>query len=52
MTTANVRHTQSVREDYRKKRIEYYEAISAKGNNKKYLKGWVNRAKNCDKSFI
>lgn len=52
VTTANIRNTKSVREDYRKNRIAYYEAISKKGNNKKYLKGWIKRAETCDKIFL
>lgn len=52
VTTANVRHTLSVREDYRKARIAYYNGISSKGNNKKYLKGWIKRAETCDKVFL
>lgn len=52
VTTANVRHTKSVREDYRKARIAYYNGISTKGNNKKYLKGWIKRAETCDKVFL
>lgn len=52
VTTANVRHHPSVREDYRKARIAYYESISTKGNNKKYLKGWTKRARECDKAFL
>lgn len=52
VTTANVRHTLSVREDYRKARIAYYNEISRKGNNKKYLKGWIKRAETCDKVFL
>lgn len=52
VTTANVRHTLSIREDYRKARIAYYNGISSKGNNKKYLKGWIRRANECDKVFL
>lgn len=52
VTTANVRHTKSVREDYRKARIAFYQNISTKGNNKKFLKGWIKRANECDKQFI
>lgn len=52
VTTANVRHKLSVREDYRKARITYYNGISTKGNNKKYLKGWIKRAETCDKVFL
>ena len=52
VTTANIRHTLSVREEYRKARLRFYESISTRGNNKKFLKGWTNRAKTCDKAFI
>ncbi len=52
VTTANIRHAKSVREDYRKARIAYYNGISTKGNNKKYLKGWIKRAETCDKIFL
>lgn len=52
VTTANIRHTKSVREDYRKARIAYYNGIAKNGNNKKYLKGWIKRAETCDKDFV
>lgn len=52
VTTANLRHSKSLREAYRNARIAYYHTISKKGNNKKYLKGWVNRANECDKDFL
>ena len=52
VTTANIRHSKSLREAYRNARIAYYQSISKKGNNKKYLKGWVNRANECDKDFL
>lgn len=29
--------------DYKEERIEYYNYIATKRNNKKFLKGWVNR---------
>lgn len=50
-TTANIRHHKSVREDYRKNRIAFYEKIARKGNNQKFLKGWVRRANECDREF-
>ena len=52
VTTANIRNSKSLREAYRNARIAYYQSISKKGNNKKYLNGWVNRANECDKDFL
>ena len=52
VTTANIRNSKKWREAYRNASIAYYQSISKKGNNKKYLKGWVNRANECDKDFL
>lgn len=32
---------------YKQKRIEFYNQIALKGNNKKFLKGWLNRVESC-----
>lgn len=32
-------------------RREYYKSLSEKGNNKKFLKGWLNRISNCLNAF-
>lgn len=29
--------------NYKLKRVEYYNSVAAKGNNIKYLRGWINR---------
>lgn len=52
IATANVRHHKSVREDYRKNRIAFYQDIARKRNNQKFLKGWLKRANECDKDFL
>ena len=39
--TANVQ--KKVCDKYKERRKEYYMAISKKGNNVKYLKGWLRR---------
>lgn len=41
ITTANLKR--NVTEAYKERRKEYYMAVSKKGNNAKYLKGWLRR---------
>ena len=41
ITTANLKR--NVTEAYKEKRREYYKSIARKGNNAKYLKGWLRR---------
>ena len=38
--------TTNLVEAYKAKRIEYYYKVSLKRNNKKFLKGWINRVNN------
>lgn len=47
ITCANVRHHKSVREDYRKARIGYYNSIS-KDVQKKTLNSWIKRCGDID----
>lgn len=44
ITTANLKR--NVTEAYKEKRREYYKSIARKGNNRKFLKGWLNRVDN------
>lgn len=44
ITTANVKR--GVLEAYKMARVDFYVEISKKGNNKKFLQGWVNRVAN------
>ena len=45
ITKDNNKH--GVCEAYRNERRNYYKAIARKGNNSKFLKGWLNRVENC-----
>lgn len=45
ITTAN--NKKGVFEAYRNERRNYYRTIARKGNNSKFLKGWLNRVDNC-----
>ena len=45
ITTANNKN--GVCEAYRNERRNYYRTIARKGNNSKFLKGWLNRVDNC-----
>ena len=38
--------TTNLVEAYKAKRVEYYYKVSLRGNNSKFLKGWVNRVNN------
>lgn len=44
--TVNYYKEQYVVDDIKLKRIKYYNDIAAKGNNIKYLRGWINRVLN------
>ena len=45
ITTAN--NKTGVCEAYRNERRKYYMTIARKGNNSRFLKGWLNRVDNC-----
>lgn len=45
ITTAN--NKKGVCEAYMNERRNYYRTIARKGNNSKFLKGWLNRVDNC-----
>jgi len=46
MATNAAEVTTNMVEAYKAKRIEYYYKVSLRGNNSKFLKGWVNRVNN------
>ena len=47
ITTANNKSSKRMVEAYRELRRGYYRNISTKGQNKKFLKGWLNRVDSC-----
>lgn len=49
VTTANLKKCSEILDMFKTKRKEYYVKISKKGNNQKFLKGWLNRI---EKTFV